>query len=184
MTYLIIGLIVFFAIHSLPMFAGVKDSVVQKLGPAPYQGLFALMSLAGFVLIVIGMARAEFVPVWQPPAWFKFMTVALMIPAIILLPAANMPNSIKRFTAHPMLWGVTLWGIAHLLANGDKASIVLFGSFVAYALVDMVSANRRGAKPSDQHFTIKNNVMVLVAGLVAYVAIVLLHGVLFGVKLV
>ncbi len=181
MTLLIIGLVIFIGIHLVPTVVPLRAALIQGLGEKPYRGLFALVSLAGLVLIVIGKARADFVPVYDPPAWGRLVPAILMLPALILLPAANMPTNIKRFTRHPMLWGVTLWAAGHLLANGDQASLLLFGSLGAYAVFDMISANARGAVKSTTRYPVKKDVMVVVAGLVTYVVLVVAHPWLFGV---
>ena len=127
MTLLITGLLVFVAIHLLPAAVDLRASLIDRLGEMPYKAVFAGISLLGLVMIVVGKGRADFVPLWQPPLWAKHVTFPLMIGAFVLLPAANMPTNIKRFTRHPMLWGVTLWSIGHLIANGDMASVILFG---------------------------------------------------------
>lgn len=184
MTLLIIGLIVFIGAHSLPSFVGLRETLIRKLRFSGYRGLFSLVSLAGLVLIVIGKARADFVPLWDPPSWGRHAAMAFMLAAFILLPAAYMPTNIKRFTRHPMLWAVTLWASGHLLANGDMASVLLFGSFGVYSLLDMASANRRGAALQTQRVSPLKDGLVVLVGLFAYGILVSAHPYLFGAAIV
>lgn len=184
MAVLIAGLIVFFAIHSLPTFVPLRASLVQRFGLKGYKLGFTAVALVGFILIIIGKAQAEFIHVYAPPAWGRHAAMLLVLIAFILLPAAHMPTNIKRFTRHPMLWGVVAWATAHLLANGDQASLLLFGSFLVYSLLDMVSANLRGAQFQKDKLAFSKDARVIVAGLVAYGIFLVAHPYLFGPKLV
>lgn len=181
MKLLILGLVIFIGVHLLPSFVSVRLAIINRLGPGAYKGLFSLLSLLGLVLIVIGKYRADFQPLWQPPAWGREAALVLLLPALVLLAAANMPSNIKRFTRHPMLWGVTLWSAGHLLANGDRAALLLFGSLGLYALLDMLSANRRGAQKQAKTYPLAKDGTTLAAGLVAYAVLLWLHPYLFGV---
>lgn len=182
MPLLIAGLLVFLGIHLLPSAVPAKAALVGRLGPQRYKGLFSLVALAGFALIVYGKAHAPFIPVWQPPPWARHFALAVMPFALMLLASSHMKSNVKRVTRHPMLWGVLLWALAHLAANGDLASILLFGGFAVYAPFAMWSANRRGAKLADRPQPPGRDAMVVVAGLVAYAALLVLHPVLFGVS--
>lgn len=184
MTLMIAGLLIFFAIHMVPWSGALRESLVSKMGLNPYKGVFSLIALAGIVLIVIGKGQAAFVSVWDPSPQLQHLTRLLVLAGFILLPAAHMKTNIKRFTRHPMLWGVVLWGVGHLLANGDRASMVLFGSFVVYSLAAMASANARGASKSVERYGIGKDLMVVVAGVVAYLVLMWLHGSLFGYPLI
>jgi uncharacterized membrane protein len=183
MSLMIFGLILLFAVHLVPWSTPLRETLVTRLGANPYRGLFSLVSLVALVLIIIGKGQAPFVPVWQPDPSLRHVTYLLVLAGFILLPAAHMKTNIKRFTRHPMLWGVTLWGGGHLLANGDRASMILFGSFVVYSLAAMVSANARGAQKSVVRQPLSKDVMVVVAGLVVYLVFMFLHGRLFGYPL-
>ncbi len=103
--------------------------------------------------------------------------------AFILLTAAHMPTNIKRFTRHPMLWGVTIWSFAHLLANGDQAAIILFVSIGAFSLFDMVSANIRGAKLSTIKYPINKDLTVIFIGIVTFVGVMFIHPTWSGIRL-
>ncbi len=184
MTTLVIGLIIFISVHSVPSFPALRQDLIARIGERPYKIAFAVIALFGFVLIVAGKAYTNFVWLWQPPAWGRHVTFALMLPALVLLAAANMPTNIKRITRHPMLWGVALWAAGHLLANGDLASLLLFGTFGAYALLDMWSANSRGASKSETRFSITQDAAVVGAGAVAYGLFAFLHPYMFGVAVI
>jgi uncharacterized membrane protein len=181
MDLLIIGLTIFLAAHLLPTVPVARTALLTRLGEKTYKMLFSLVSMAGFILLVMGKGRAPFIPVYTPPAWGHIATAALMLPALILLPAAHMPGNIKRFTRHPMNWAVVIWASGHLLANGDQASITLFASFGLYAVFDMWSANRRGASRQTEKLPMKKDVIIIMAGIVTYGLIRFLHPYLFGV---
>ncbi|KZZ28565.1 hypothetical protein A3752_20950, partial [Oleiphilus sp. HI0081] len=136
-------LIIFIGIHLLPTLPELRQKYIDKLGELPYKGIFAVISIAGFALIIMGKADAPFISIWQPPQFLSHLTKLLMLPAFILLVAAYIPSNIKRRVRHPMLAGVKLWALGHLLINGDAASILLFGGFLAYAVIDMIRANKR-----------------------------------------
>ncbi len=181
MTLLISGLVVFLGIHLLPSFSGIRAELLEKYGEKRYKGLYSLVAAIGLILIIMGMIYRDFVHLWVPPVWGRHAAIALMLPALILLGAANAPTNIKRFTRHPMLWGVTLWACAHLLANGDLASLILFGSFGIYSLFDMWSANRRGAEKSTEIYPISKDLKVIGMGVVVYVGLLLAHPYIIGV---
>jgi len=178
------GLLVFFAVHTVPWSPALREALVARMGPNPYKIAFSLIALAGIVLIVMGKGRAPFVPLWQPDPNLYHVTRLLVLAGFILLPAAHMKTNIKRFTRHPMLWGVVLWGAGHLLANGDLASVILFGSFVVFSLAAMVSANRRGAVKSTDRHGVGKDLAVVAAGVAVYVVLTFLHGALFGYPLI
>src|SRR4051812_19915482 len=119
MLLLVLGIIIFSGIHLVSSFPDLRQRLVNRLGEGPYKGTFAGIAFAGLLLIIIGKAIANVVPVWQPPGWGRAAALAIMPVAFILLAGAYLPNNMKRFTSQPMLWGVVIWGVAHLLANGD-----------------------------------------------------------------
>ncbi len=147
MTLMLIGLIVFLGAHSTRIFAeGWRGSMVAKLGANGWKGLYSLVSVTGLVLIVLGYgaARADPVWLWNPPVWTRHAASLFTLGAFILLAAAYVPsNRIKAAVGHPMVAGVKLWAFAHLLSNGTLADVLLFGSFLAWAIADFVSARRR-----------------------------------------
>jgi len=188
MLYLILGLVVFFGAHLFSAFrsrAPGKDLKV-KLGYGPYMGLYSLVSIAGFVLIVWGYGASRPAPIlYTPPAGLAHLNLLLMVIALVLLAAANLPTGyIKKTVKHPMLAGVKVWAFGHLLANGELNSVILFGSFLAYGVVDRIAVKRRGdnGPGPDAAVSVMGDVGAVVIGVGAYLAFLLwLHPVLFGV---
>lgn len=182
MAWLSIGLILFFVVHAVPWWPSARNGIVAALGATAYRALFAIVSGVGFVAIVVGFVKAPHVPVYAPPSWGSGAALALMLPAMVLVVAAYVPGNIRRLTPHPMLWGVLLWSLAHLAANGDRASLMLFGSFAMYAVLDMMSANRRGAHKRIEPVPLSRDGVAVITGLIAYAGLLRLHPFLFGVS--
>lgn len=181
MTLLITGLLVFFGIHLVPAAPRLHARVKTRMGENGWKGFMSLIAIVGFVLIIIGWQRTPFIPVYTPPGFGHLVPRILMLPALILLAAACIPSNIKRFTRHPMLWGTVLWAVAHLFANGDLRSLLLFGTFLVWSLFDMWSANRRGAYLSEQRVAWYYEAVVVGAGTIAYLVFTRFHASLFGV---
>lgn len=187
MGLLILGLVIFLGAHSVGMAAPAwRERTVARLGEVPWKGLYSVVSLVGFVLIVwgYGLARQEPVALWAPPTWLRHVTLLVMLPAFPLLLAAYLPGRIKTATKHPMLAAVKLWAFAHLLANGNLADVILFGSFLAWAVADRISLKGRtpppvhGAPPGNA-----NDAIAVIGGLILYGAFIgMLHAWLFGVS--
>jgi hypothetical protein len=139
MTYLIAGLVIFFATHSVRIFAeDWRAAGIQRMGERPWKAIYSLVSIAGFVLIVwgYGLARQAPVDLWSPPAWTRHVTALLTLPAFILVAAAYVRgNRIKAAVGHPMVLGVKTWALAHLLSNGRLADVLLFGGFLVWAIL-------------------------------------------------
>jgi uncharacterized membrane protein len=152
MTTFLVGLGLFFATHSLPM-APKWRTRLQSLASAPaYRLILSLLSAVGLVLIVIGFGRVRWDPgvnpaLWTLPPWLRHVTMLLMLPAFILLVAAYVPSRLRTATKHPMLAGIMLWAVAHLLVNGDLAAILLFGGFLLWAVADRVAVAQRASAP-------------------------------------
>lgn len=182
MNWLVTGIVLFFGVHLLPSFPRLRESLANPMTEYGYKGLFALLSLAGFVMIVVGYADTPRLAVYTPPSWGHWLPIVVMPFSLMLLAAAYVPSNIKRVTRHPMLWSVFLWALAHLFANGDLAGVLLFGSFAVYAPVAMYSANRRGATLSERRVTWAYELVVIAIGVVAYVLIAHYHQWLFGIS--
>jgi uncharacterized membrane protein len=184
MALLILGLLIFTAIHLFPAFQSRRALLIERLGAPKYNGIFSVISLASFTLIVIGKVNAPFIEIWQPPQMLGVLTKLLMLPAMVLLVAAYFPSNFKRKIRHPMLIAVKVWAIAHLLINGDLASMVLFGSFLAFAVLSMISANKRDEwhKPKEHDFLM--DILVILIGGAIYVCVGMYHLQLFGVSIV
>lgn len=177
MTLLVAGLIVFFAIHCVPMAGGTRAALIGRFGENGYKGLFSLVSAVGLGLIVYGYgdARMEGPPLlYDPPEWTRHVTMLLMVPVFILLVAAYVPGKIKKMMRHPMLVAIKLWAFAHLLANGDLASVLLFGSFLAFAVIDRISLKRRalGGEITLTDTARRNELIAILGGLLVYAVFV------------
>src|SRR5258706_3636255 len=150
---MVLGLVLFLGIHTLPAQRELRARLIASVGEGGYKASYALASLLGLVLIVWGFAHYRatgWIDVWHPPKAFKHVTEALMLPAVILVVAAYIRGRIYTTVKHPMLTGIKLWAAAHLLANGDLGSIILFGSFLGWAVYDRISLKHRadaGAPP-------------------------------------
>jgi len=187
MVWLTLGLVIFLGIHCLPHFQTGRQALIQRYGAMPYKGIFSLVSGLGFALLVVGVIQRSYIPLWTPPAWGRDLAIGAMLPALILLCAANFPNNIQRLAKHPMLIGLLLWAGAHLLANGDLASLMLFGGFGVFALFDIWSVTREARstiKTNPQSTPIWRDVAAVVLGLGLYSALLWWHGDLFGSALV
>lgn len=188
MNTLIIGLLLFLGIHSVAIVAPAwRDHTAAQMGLA-WRGIYSLISLLGFVLIVRGYAEARLTPqvLYIPPAWTRHVTMTLMLPVFPLLLATYLPGRIKTAMKHPMLVAVKLWAFAHLLANGMAADVLLFGSFLLWAVLDRISFKRRPVRaiktaPAAPY----NDVLAIVVGLVLYAVFLLWgHAKLIGVALI
>ena len=189
MTLLILGLTTFLGIHSIRIFAdGFHNAQVAKLGLNGWKAVYSIVSIAGSVLIVYGYGEARLTPVaiWSPPLWTRHLAALLTVPAFILLAAAYVPGTrIKRAVGHPMVAGVKVWAFAHLIANGTLADVLLFGSFLAWAIPDYASARRRDRATGTDYVTgpITRDLTAAVVGLAAWAAFAFwLHVWLIGVR--
>ncbi|WP_045835419.1 NnrU family protein [Hyphomicrobium sp. 99] len=190
MMVLIVGLILFLGVHLLPTQPELRDGLKERIGVVPYRVLFSVLSLAGLAVIVLGYHKLQLHPgknpiLWDPPVWTRHIAVALMLPAIILLVASLIPSRIRTATRHPMLIAIKIWALAHLLANGDLGALLLFGSFLAFAVFDRISVKKRGASGpfgAKAPSSALNDVLVVALGLALYAWILLIgHQWLIGV---
>jgi len=187
MGVLVLGLVLFFAAHSVSIVNEAwRDRMVARYGERSWQGVYALVAIVGFVLMVwgYGLARQEPVVVYSPPSWLRHVAMLLLVPVFPLLFAAYLPGRIQTTTKHPMLAATKLWAFAHLLANGMLADVLLFGAFLIWAVVDRISMKRRVQRPvSGAPLAKANDLIALAAGLVLYVAFFFwLHVWLIGVS--
>lgn len=191
MLPLILGLLLFFAIHLVPTSPSLRDGLVERFGAPAYKIGFSVLSLVGFVLIVLGYHKLQLMPgknpvPWDPPTWTRHIAFLLMVPAMILLVATFVPSRIRTAAKHPMLAAIKFWALAHLLVNGDLGSLVLFGSFLAFAVYDRISVKHRAAVgPALLPAGPFNDVLVVVIGLALFALMLVWgHGALIGVPIV
>jgi uncharacterized membrane protein len=188
MTLLLLGLVLFLGTHSVRIFADDwRSRRIAAMGQNGWKGLYSVLSIAGFVLIVYGYAAARLEPVvlYLPPVWTRHLASLLTIPAFILLVAAYVPGTrIKRAVGHPMVLGVKTWALAHLLANGMLADVLLFGAFLVWAVLDYIAARKRDRAAGTVYVVgpVTRDIVAVVVGLVAWAAFAMwLHRVLIGV---
>ena len=187
MIWLIFGLVVFLGIHSVSIVApNWRNAQAVRIGALPWKGIYAVISIAGFVMLVIGYGLARHSPValYTPPVWTRHVTALLMVPVFPLFLAAYLPGRIKTAAKHPMLVSVKLWAVAHLLANGTLADVILFGGFLAWAVADRISLKRRTPRPvPGAPARVYNDAVAVIGGLAVYAIFVMgLHLRLIGVS--
>lgn len=187
MVLLVLGLVLFLGIHSVRIFMpDLREQIASRIGSSRWRGLYSVLSVVGLVLIVwgYGMARQDPIVLYMPPTGMRHLTLVLMLPVFPLFASSHNPGRIQAAVGHPMLAGTVLWGVAHLLANGTLADVVLFGGFAIWAAVDWVSSVRHPRKPvTSRPPSTRNDVISVVAGLVIYgIFVGGLHGLLFGVS--
>jgi uncharacterized membrane protein len=190
LAVMILGLALFLGIHTLPAHRELRGRVIAAMGEGGYKLVYALIALLGIALIAWGFAHYRatgWIDIWNPPKALKHITLALMLPAVILVVAAFLRGHIYTSLKHPMLAGVKLWAAAHLLANGDLGSIILFGSFLGWAVFDRISLKRRSdaGGPPIPVGGWGNDVIAVAVGIVVYLALAFaFHPVVIGVPVV
>lgn len=188
MTLLILGLLVFLGVHSVRIFAeGFRAAQVARFGANGWKAIYSIVSIAGFVLIVwgYGASRAAPVDLWSPPIWTRHLAALLTLPAFVLVVAAYVPGTrIKAALGHPMILGVKLWAAAHLLSNGRLADVVLFGAFLAWAVLDYRAARVRDRAAGTRYVAVslvRDAIAVVVGGVAWAVFALHLHAAWIGV---
>ena len=187
MSWLVAGLLLFFGLHSIAIVAPAwRDATAARLGDPTWKALYSIGSLIGFVMLVhgYGLARADALVLYAPPTWMRHVAALLMLPVFPLLLATYLPGRIKAAVKHPMLTATKAWALAHLLVNGSLADVLLFGSFLAWAVADRIAVGKRpverripGSPPARW-----NDAVAIVGGLALYALFVGgLHQRWFGV---
>lgn len=187
---MIAGLVLFLGAHTFTTQRDARARMIASMGEGTYKIVYSLVSAAGLALIVWGFARYRatgWIDVWHPPVAMKHVAATLMLPAVILVAASYIRGRIYTTLKHPMLAGVKLWATAHLLANGDLGSIILFGSFLAWAVFDRISLKRRGdaGGPPIPVGGMTNDLIAVAVGFVGYLALAFaFHPAVIGVPVV
>lgn len=193
MTLLILGLVLLIGTHAFTMARGPRARLRERMGEGAYKGIYSLLSLVGIVLVSIGYGQYRangYIPVWDPPVWTRHLSLLLVWFAFVAFVAAYLPGRIKSRLKHPMLAGVKIWALAHLISNGDLGSILLFGSFLAWAVAARISTKRRDevvyhGGPAAAPMGWRNDVAAIAIGTLAYIAFAFwLHPWLIGVAVV
>ena len=189
MTALILGLLIFLGLHSVRIVAeDWRGRTINRLGPARWKGLYTLLSLVGFALLVWGYGQARAAPVllWASPTWTRHLAALLMLLSLVLLAAAYVPgNALKARLHHPMVLAVKVWALAHLLANNTLADLLLFGSFLVWAVLDFRAARQRDRAAGTVYPAGRGGATLVTVGvgLLAWAVLAFwAHGWLFGVR--
>ena len=179
MLVLVLGLVLFLGVHSVSIVApGWRAATIARLGDKQWRGLYSIAAGIGLALVIVGygMARREPIVLYTPPAGMRHLALLVMLPVFPLLFAAYLPGRIRRAAKHPFLVAVKLWAVAHLLTNGNVADVLLFGSFLAWAVADRISVKRRPAVEAHDVPAAApgpaNDAIAVVGGLVVYAAFV------------
>lgn len=187
---LILGLVLFLGVHVLTARRELRASLVARLGEGGYKAIYSVIAILGIALAAKGFSlyrATEWTDIWYPPKAMRHLALALMLPAVILVVASYIRGRIFATLKHPMLAGVKLWALAHLLANGDLGSIILFGSVLAWAVYDRISLKHRadsGAPPIPVG-GVGNDLVAVAVGIVAYLALAFaFHPLVIGVPVI
>ncbi len=184
MTLLCIGLALFLGVHLVPVLTPLRNALYERHGEKRYKGMFSAAAGLGLVLIVVGFAVAPAEPrVFDPWPEARKLAASTVTLSLILIAAANMKGYLRAWLKHPMLLGTIIWATVHLLANGELRTTLMFGGFLAWAVIDLVSAIARGAV---KRFTpsVRFDLMAVVGGIVISLLIATFHRWLFGVAVV
>lgn len=184
--FFVVGWALFFGSHLYSAVRPRGDRDIRHTARGPYMAVYSLVSIAGLVMLIYGYGfLRNTIPVWDPPAWTRHVAMTLMLPAMILLVAAYAPaGRIKMAVKHPMLAAVKIWAAAHLVANGDLFSIILFASFLAFGVIDRIAVKKRGDYGPSGSPSTAGDLIALGVGIAAYgVFLVWGHAALIGVPL-
>jgi uncharacterized membrane protein len=189
MILLILGLIIFLGMHSTRVFASDwRRRQIARLGEGPWKGLYALASLIGLVLIVVGFGAARMNPVllYAPPVWLRHLNSVFTLIAFVLVAAAYVPrNHFKQGIGHPMLAGVKAWALGHLLSIGMLHDVVLFGAFLVWAILDFAASRRRDRAAGAIYpaGTLAGDILAIVVGVIVWALVAFwLHQLLIGMN--
>lgn len=190
MLLMIIGIVIFLGIHSIQIFTPqIRENFIEKHGKNRWRGLYSVFALVGLGMLIYGFGLARVSEYnmffWSAPTWFTHIMMLLMLPAIILLVAGDLPKGrIVRAVKNPMVIGVKTWAFAHLLVNGDLASVLLFGSFLVWTVLLVISYKKRGQTRPEATSGI-GDILAVVIGIAVWAAIILwLHEWLIGVPII
>ncbi|WP_454916348.1 NnrU family protein [Xanthobacter sediminis] len=185
MLMMLLGLIVFIGIHVVASLRGLRSRLVAMVGEGAYKGFFSLLAVSGLLLTAYGFAlwrAAGPAIIWEPPVVLRHVTLLLMLFAAIAAVAAYVPSHIRTVLKHPLLVAVKTWALAHLLANGDAASMVLFGAVLAWAVYDRIAQKRRGVAIPPAPAGWRGDALAVAGGVVLYAILAFLfHPYVIGV---
>ena len=182
MTWLTVGVVLWIVVHLFPAFApDARKQLIKSIGPAPYRGLFSLLTLVALGAIIYGWRNTDYSLLYNTPPWASMVTLALMAIAVVFLLEGSLPGR-SRWVRHPQLCGVAMWAVAHLASNGELQSVILFGGMLLWAVADIFLINRRdGTATSERPFT--SLPLLLGSSVVVYALLFWAHAWLSGVAL-
>jgi uncharacterized membrane protein len=184
MTMFVLGLALWSVVHLMPSVAPGLRGRLMSIGEGPYKGLYALTIVGSLLLIIFGWRAAEPSFVYTEPEWGRIVNMATMLVGLILFMSGRLPTNIKRYLRHPQLTGVALWAVGHLLANGDSLSVLLFGVMGVWALVSMVTINRRdGAWVKPDPVPVGRDLVPVIIGVVLYAILGWVHPYIAGISI-
>ncbi len=185
MALLSLALSIFIVTHLFPAFPNAKTLVIEKIGRKAYITIFSFFSVISLSLIIYAKIEAPFIDVYEPPSWSRYFALSLMLPATILIIASFLPGHIRKITGTPIFYATLLWVTAHLVANGDKASILLFGSLGLYAFVSkyLMTKQQDNSKKEEKQAHSWADASALIGGAITYATLVSLHGYIIGVDI-
>ena len=176
-----LGIGLFFGLHVMPSLPNLRDRLIGSMGKNRYKGTYALISLIGLILIAIGYTRMDYHALWTSPDWASHLALMVMPLVFVLWIAAELRGHIRKKFKHPMMTGVLLWALVHLLNNGDSASLYLFGSFALFSVFAIISSNRRGKLPDYASASSMHDVRAVGVGIVLFAGVLWAHEFLFGI---
>lgn len=183
MILMLLGLALWYVTHLMPAWAPERRAALAApIGETAYKGVIALVTLGAVALMVVGYQQANFVTLWTPPAFLVHLNNLLMIVAVIVFVSGKLPSHVRRAVRHPQLIAVKTWAVAHLLVNGDLASVVLFGGMLGWGVLAMIGTNRRDGKPARTvAATAAGTALNVGLGLAVFGIVAWVHGSLLGV---
>lgn len=188
MTYLILGLVLFIGIHmSRIVTPQIRDGAIAKMGEGPWKGIYSLISILGIYVITLGFTdvKLDYDDLYDPPSFLKHIAMLLILISFIMMISGNLKTGyIKAKLKHPMLIAIKTWAFAHLLVNGDFASVILFGSLIAWAVVTLIAVKKRGGTPPVATSYIPDVISVVIGGVVFVLFALYIHSWLIGVSVI
>ncbi|MCW9032611.1 MAG: NnrU family protein [Rhodospirillales bacterium] len=175
------GIGLFFGLHLLPSIPNLRHQLIHRLGENGYKGVYSILSLLGLVLLSMGYSRVEYQELWSTPVWANHLALTVMPLAFVLQVAAELKGHIRKKVKHPMITGIFLWALVHLINNGDIASLYLFGSFALYSVFSIISSTHRGKLPNYTEPKIQHDFLAIGFGLALFAGFLWGHEFLFGV---
>jgi len=184
MSILVAGLALFVAVHFITVITPLRSRLICRFGESPYKVAFTLISVFSIGLIIWGKSTAAFMPLYEPPLWGRHGAWLMMLIAFILLASTQGPSALRSFLKHPMLLGVAVWGAGHLLANGDLASVVLFGGMAVFSILMIILLFMRDGVKTGARYSWRSTIIQSMVGALIYLLVMYAHPFVFGVAVI